>query len=480
MSFRGRLVAAFVTLVALTAAGLGASSYLFVRRSLQERLAAEAVDQATFNLTELVPRTLPDRPTREDLEASRIDELFRTRGGAETVVDLGDEEPFVSGLAFVTALDAVSPELRQLVEDGHLGYQWTELEGIPYLVVGGPQPPDGPDFYFFFPAQDVETALTRLAQALVAGGAVLVVVAVLTGGLLARRVLGPVRLGSLAATHIAEGDLSARVPVESPDELGAWARSFNRMAAALEGKVAELQEAQARQRRFVADVSHELRTPLTALVNEAVMLRDHLGRMDADRRRLAELLVIDVTRLRDLVADLMELSRFDAASEELELVRFELRPFLDSVVASRLPGARLRLPAQAVVVRSDRRRLERILANLLDNARHHAGASEVEVAAQVHDGELVVTVADRGPGVDPQDLDHLFDRFYKSDPARSGGGSGLGLAIAREHARLMGGELTASLREEGGLVFELRLPVTHSLPEGDPAVTWPAEAADGY
>ncbi|MGH9166684.1 MAG: ATP-binding protein [Acidimicrobiia bacterium] len=468
--FRGRLVVTFVALVALTVLVLGVGAYLFLSASLRSRHVEEAVEQATFNLTQLATERLPADPTPVDIEDSNLDDDFRRRGGAETFVDFG-EDIFTSRFAFAATPALVEPELAALVHAGRLAHQWVRVGDAPYLVVAGRRPPDGPDFYFFYPASDIEAALSQLRQALVAGGLLLVLLAALLGRTVAGRVLRPVRAGSEAAGRMAEGDLSARLPETSDDEFGAWAASFNRMAASLDEKVAQLQEAQARQRRFVADVSHELRTPLTALVNEAVMLRNHLARLDPEGRRLVELLVADVTRLRTLVEDLMEISRFDAASEELVLTSFELRPFLETVVSSRSSEAQLRLPAHPVTLRSDRRRLERILGNLLDNAGQHAEGSPVEVAAHLGDGELVLTVADRGPGVPDADLSRVFERFYKSDPSRHRGGSGLGLAIADENARLLGGDLSAHLRPDGGMVLELRLPVTEPLPGGDPAVT---------
>ena len=465
--FRGRLVVTLVALVALTAAFLGTAAYLFVAQTLRDELRANAVQQVNLNVGVLARERLSDRPTREELEESGLVEAFRLRSRAETVVDFGDGRPFVSGLALAGAIELVSPELRQLVREGQVAFQSLELEGDPYLVVAARRPPAGPAFYFFFPAAQVEEPLARLAQALLVGSVVLVLLAALAAGTVARGVLRPVRRASRAASDVARGELSARIPVESRDEFGTWAASFNRMAASLEHTVWQLREAQARQRRFVADVSHKLRTPLTALVNEATMARDALERLGPDARRLGELLVGDVARLRVLVEDLMEISRFDASAEEPHPVEFDLAPFLAAVVAARLPHARLRLADRSLRGRTDPRRLERILGNLLDNAREHAGAADVEVSCRAESDGLLITVEDRGPGVAPEKLARIFDRFYKAEPSRSAGSSGLGLAIARENAVLLGGSLSASLRAGGGMRFELRLPVTPPLPASD-------------
>jgi two-component system sensor histidine kinase MtrB len=278
-------------------------------------------------------------------------------------------------------------------------------------------------------------------------------------------VLHPVAAASRAAGAIAAGDLSARLPVSSGDEFGAWAESFNRMAASLERSIADLQEARDRERRFVADVSHELRTPLTALVGEAALLQEHLDALPPEGRRMGELLAADTSRLRTLVEDLLEVSRLDAGSDATSLTEFDAAALAGAVAAARCPQARLEAAAP-LPVRSDRRRLERVLANLLDNAARHGGG-EVTVALRREGAELVVVVADRGPGVPEGDLERLFERFYKADAARASAGSGLGLAIARSHARALGGDLVARRREGGGLEFTARLPVAELLPDGE-------------
>ena len=179
----------------------------------------------------------------------------------------------------------------------------------------------------------------------------------------------------------------------------------------------------------------------------------------------------DVRRLRVLVDDLMEVSRFDAQAEQAVVEPVDLGRIVTGAVAARLAAAEVSLPPDPVVVDTDSRRLDRILGNLLDNARDHAPGASVEMSLTRTREGAVIVVADRGPGVAPDALPHLFDRFYKADPSRSGGSSGLGLAIAREHAALVGGTLSARRRPGGGMVFSLTLPVTGSLPAGAGRVT---------
>jgi two-component system sensor histidine kinase MtrB len=278
--------------------------------------------------------------------------------------------------------------------------------------------------------------------------------AALVGAVLARSTLRPVARASTAARSLAEGLLETRLPVEGRDEFGAWAQSFNEMAAALEAKIGELQAAQARERRFTADVAHELRTPLTALMGEASLLADHLDEMPPESRRPAELLIADVARLRKLVEDLMEISRFDAGAESVHAEDVDVAALVRAAVRARGWGDRVRLEGDGLQVTSDPRRLERIVANLVDNAFEHGGTRVI-----VSIGPGTVEVADDGPGIEPEHLPHLFERFYKADASRSGRGTGLGLAIAQENARLLGGELEIASEPGRGSRFTLRLPV---------------------
>jgi two-component system sensor histidine kinase MtrB len=282
---------------------------------------------------------------------------------------------------------------------------------------------------------------------------------------LARSTLRPVARASDAAHSLAEGLLETRLPVEGQDEFGAWAQSFNEMAAALESKIGELQAAQARERRFTADVAHELRTPLTALMGEAALLQEQLERMPPESRRPAELLIADVARLRRLVEDLMEISRFDAGVESVHAEPVDVAALVQATVRARGWDGRVQIEGDGLRVTSDPRRLERILANLVDNALEHGGSQ-----VTVHVGEGEIEVADDGPGIPPEHLPHLFERFYKADAARSGSGTGLGLAIAQENARLLGADLEVESGADGSR-FTLRLPVTEPLHERDGAVS---------
>lgn len=463
---RGRLAAALVGLVAATVVGIGLGTYAFVDARLREGLLADASRQAQFNLSVLVPDRLPANADSQALERSGLPEAFRLRGDLEVIVDFGGGDVWVSNDALAGAVTTMPATLAASVARGNLGYAWTPVGGQASLVVAGRQG-SGPTFYFVFRTASIDAALDQLRLGLVVGGLVAIVLALAAAGVLARRILVPVRSGSAAAARIAAGDLTARVPEIGSDELAAWAAQFNRMAATLQSTIERLEAAQRQNRRFVADVAHELRTPLTALVAEASLIEGGLAGLPAEARRAAELLVADLRRLRDLVEDLMELSRFDAEAEEATVVPVDLGRSVAAIVAARLPSAELSLPERGVVVGADLRRLDRIVGNLLDNARVHAPGSPVEVRVARAEDEAFVAIADRGPGVDAAALPHLFERFFKADRSRRAGSTGLGLAIAAENARLLGGRLEAHNREGGGLEVTLTLPVTEPLPGGD-------------
>jgi len=479
---RFRLAVAIVALVALTAGVLGVGASAAVENALRERVLTEAGRDAAFDLSVIVPEALPAGSDRSTFDAGDLPGTLRRRGDLETVVDWGDGNPYVSAPQLTGALGAIPADVRATADaGGRLAYAWATIAGKPSLAVGGRAATVPATFWFVRDTSDVETTLTTLRAALAVGGLVLVLLALLVARRLARGILRPIAGSAAAAERIAGGDLTARVPAGGSDELGAWAASFNRMAATLEGTVARLRAAESQNRRFVSDVAHELRTPLAALVAEASLVRDALanGELGPADRRAAELLVADVGRLRGLVEDLMELSRFDAAAEQPRREPLDLGSVVRSIATARAPEATVSLPERPIVVATEARRLDRIVGNLLDNAREHAPGASVEVSVAREGATALVAVRDHGPGVPAAALPHLFERFWKGDPSRTSGTSGLGLAIAAEHAALLGGRVEATLPPGGGLRVALMLPldtVSEPLPGSDRPVTAGADS----
>jgi signal transduction histidine kinase len=448
VTLRRRLTLVLALAVGLSGIALAAGSYFLVRHNL----LADSVDSSIVQTR----RNLAVAPAYRD--TGKLVDAYKSRGDFLTVATRGGDT-FLSSAS--VSLRSVPAGLRAVVGRGELGYERTTVAGDRFLVTGAPTA-NGTKLYFFFPENGLRHELSVLRNVLLGGVGILVLLAALAGVVLARSTLRPVARASTAAQSLAEGLLETRLPVEGRDEFGAWAQSFNEMAAALEAKIGELQAAQARERRFTADVAHELRTPLTALLGEASLLADHLDEMPPESRRPAELLIADVGRLRKLVEDLMEISRFDAGAESVRAEEVDVAALVGATVRARGWDDRVRLEGDGLRVTSDPRRLERIVANLVDNALEHGGSS-----VSVRIGEHEIEVTDDGPGISTEHLPHVFERFYKADAARSGGGTGLGLAIARENAILLGGELQVASEPGTGTRFTLVLPVAEPLHRRD-------------
>jgi two-component system sensor histidine kinase MtrB len=445
---RRRLTVVFVLAVGASAAALAAGSYLVVRHNLLSDSVDSSTRQTRRNL-ELAPSYLRSGGGGPD----RLLAAYQRGGGGFETAGVQRGRPFSS--SFSVGLRQVPADLRRIVQGGELGYKRETVAGTDYLVMGGPSTEDT-ELYFFFSEEKLRDELSQLRTILLVGLGILILLAAFAGVVLARSTLRPVARASDAARSLAEGLLETRLPVEGRDEFGVWAQSFNEMAAALEAKISALSAAQARERRFTADVAHELRTPLTALVGEASLLAGHLDSMPSEPRRPAELLIADVSRLRRLVEDLLEISRFDAEQENLETEPVDLGALAAATIRARGWDGQVQLDGGRVVVESDPRRLERIVANLVGNAVQHGGGRASVRIGENGEGPFV-EVSDKGPGIPPEHVPHLFERFYKADAARSGGGTGLGLAIAHENARLLGGRIEVWSEPGKGSRFTLQL-----------------------
>jgi two-component system sensor histidine kinase MtrB len=264
------------------------------------------------------------------------------------------------------------------------------------------------------------------------------------------------------------GDLSVRIKPQGRDELARLVTSFNEMAAALEDKVGELQRMEAQARQFASDVSHELRTPLTAMTAVTDVLGENEG-LTGDAAAAGRLVRQEVLHLNRLVEDLIEISRFDAGTAPLVTEDTDVAAAVSGCLRARgWTNVRTDVPA-GLNVRLDRRRFDVIIANLVGNALHHGGPPVTVTASHEPDGQggqhLVVAVRDHGPGLPPDAIPHVFDRFYKADTARARSeGSGLGLAIAWENARLHGGHIEVANDPDGGAMFTVGLPLAGHRP----------------
>jgi two-component system, OmpR family, sensor histidine kinase MtrB len=340
--------------------------------------------------------------------------------------------------------------------------------------------------YYFFPTTGLQQYLTEVQRTLLGVGVALVFLLAAVAWLVTRWVVSPVRQAAGGAQRLAAGELDERMQVRGTDELAALATSFNDMAASLQEKMQELEGLSQVQRQFVSDVSHELRTPLTTIRIAADVLFGGRDQLDGDSARAAELLQGQLERFEALLVDLLEISRHDANVAVLDPEAVDVCDLArhSADVAQQLAerrGAKIefRLPAEPCVADVDRRRVERILRNLLVNAVEHGEGKDVAVTVAGDSGAVAVAVRDYGVGLAVGEERFVFDRFWRADPARARttGGTGLGLSIALEDARLHGGWLEAWGEQGRGSVFRLTLPrVAGAELAGSPLPLGPDEA----
>ncbi|WP_408896318.1 MtrAB system histidine kinase MtrB [Nocardioides sp. R1-1] len=345
----------------------------------------------------------------------------------------------------------------------------------PGIVVGSQVqlPSDGQTYtlYFLFPLTEEQETLSLVTRALLtAAGLLLALVAGLTW-LVTRQVVSPIRMARRVAERLAAGRLQERLQVSGEDDIARLAYSFNQMATSLQRQIRQLEELSWVQRRFVSDVSHELRTPLTTVRMASDVLHDARAAFDPATARSAELMQAELDRFENLLVDLLEISRFDAGAAVLATENVNLGDLVRRVVDAARPladqrGIRVRVeePTEAVRADVDVRRIERIVRNLVTNAIDHAMADDPTEAVLVRlasdDESAAITVRDHGVGLAPGEASMVFNRFWRSDPARTrtSGGTGLGLAIAQEDAHLHGGWLQAWGRTGQGAQFRLTVP----------------------
>ncbi len=288
-----------------------------------------------------------------------------------------------------------------------------------------------------------------------------------------RSVTTPIADAADTSARFAAGHLEVRLPVHGEDELATLGRSFNAMADSIEQQIKELADLSLVQQRFVSDVSHELRTPLTTIRLAAAMLNDRRDEFDPATARAAELLDAQVHRFETLLTDLLEISRYDAGSVQLESEPTSLAHLAEDVIDSMQQLAdqhgsdvRLVAPGGYTPVDLDPRRIRRIVRNLLGNAIEHGEGRPVVVTVDSDQHSVALSVRDYGLGMRPEATERVFDRFWRADPSRKRtiGGTGLGLSIALGDARLHGGDLAVWSQLGQGSNFVLTIPRDASRP----------------
>ncbi|WP_138733671.1 MtrAB system histidine kinase MtrB [Modestobacter excelsi] len=414
---------------------------------------------------------------------SRTVQNLQSRGGAAGDFDVvmvylsGDaERPAASRRDVYPSIPA---DLRAEVAEGSQAYRYALVpdptgDPVPTLLVGAPVPTEGQggdrvEVYFAFPLEQEQQSLEGIRSTVLITCAVLTLFVAGIGVLVTRLVVDPVRRAAGSAQRLADGHLEERLVVRGEDDLARLATSFNAMADSLQKQITQLEGLSHLQQRFTSDVSHELRTPLTTVQMAAAVLHEAREDFDPAVARSAELLRAELDRFEGLLSDLLEISRYDAGAATLEPEPRDLVPVVERVVEGMTALAQrhgcdlqVTVPPSSVIAEVDGRRVERVLRNLVGNAIEHGAGKPVQITLAASSTAAAITVRDHGIGLTPADAQHVFDRFWRADPARvrSVGGSGLGLSISLEDARLHGGWLQVWGLPGQGAQFRLTLPMT--------------------
>lgn len=369
---------------------------------------------------------------------------------------------FRDGEAFATALDVdesvLPPSLRTQVQEGVPSIQrYGEGSGA-RLALGIQLPEENAEYYEVVDLGPLDNSLSTLSVVLLLTTAVTTVAGAALGWWASRGALRPLSEVSEAAEAIAGGRLDTRLSSLDDPDLSVLTSSFNDMAQALEERIA-------RDARFASDVSHELRSPLMTLSASIEVLEKRRDEMPDRAGAALDLLVDEIGRFEQLVTDLLEISRADASRIHLELEPLDVAELvIQTVSASPQPvPVRIEPDATEVLIDADKRRLVRVIDNLLDNARKHGGGA-TGVSVSRTDGRVLVAIEDEGPGVAVEDRRRVFERFSRGSAAGRRGaadGVGLGLALVDEHVRLHGGVVRIEDRPDGkeGARFVIELPV---------------------
>jgi signal transduction histidine kinase len=440
---------------------LAGVTYGFTRQNLLKQREAAAVSQSYTNA-----KILQSQLSQTDISTQQLLQdltSLETPTGSRPVLRATDKNGTAQWAQVSTQFgeDAIPAAVRREVTAGRAAKMRYRLGGETELVIGLPLPSVKASYFEIVSLNEVQSTLDSLATVLLGAAAVSVLAGTALGAWLSRRILRPFTEVGLASEAIAGGHFSTRLDANDDPDLGVLVTSFNHMASALESRIG-------RDARFASDVSHELRSPLMTLAASMEVLesrRDDLP--EGPLRSALDLMSADLQRFSQLVEDLLEISRYDAGAVRLELDEVRLPELVIQAVSSysstEVP-VELDAELAGVVVRADKRRLVRVIANLLDNAAKYGGGA-TRVALRRVDDRVQIIVEDNGPGVPAEERDLVFDRFSRGSGAgrRSAGseGVGLGLALVAEHVALQGGRAWVEDRPDGesGARFVVELPV---------------------
>lgn len=307
--------------------------------------------------------------------------------------------------------------------------------------------------------------ITLIVEAVIVGFAISVALSFILSKTLLQPIIGMTK----AAEAMAGGDFSRKLDVESGDEIGILADTFNNMAFQLKTTLEEIKKSEALRREFVANVSHELRTPLTSIRSYAETLTDYRDIPKEMEIDFLHVILKESDRMTKIVQDLLELSRFDAGSAQLQIEEFSLENSMRNVsdaialeAAKHSHNIRMELADDLPGINGDRARIEQVLINILSNAvKYTPDGGTIEITSGRAGDKVWIKIKDTGIGIPEEDIPRIFDRFYRVDKARSreSGGTGLGLSIAREIVLRHGGEILIESIQAGGTAVTVVLPI---------------------
>lgn len=454
LGLRARLTLAFMLSSALLATLMAATTWGLTRENIVDQREGSVTRQA-FRNAELVSTQLGDRPT-----ADALAQPLPVMKGDTPSQSLLIRDGQTNQTSAAYGRSAIPTSMMRLVRSGQAARMRVSINGQPELVIGIPLEPVDTYYFEFVSLADTQATLESVSAALIGATLVTGLVGAGLGWWASRRTLRPLAEVSAAAEAIADGRLDTRLESVGDPDLGVLASSFNHMATVLEARIDH-------DGRFASDVSHELRSPLMTLSASIEVLASRRDDMpDESARSALDLMVADVARFKQLVEDLLEISRFDAGAARLELS--DVRPAelaAQAVAWSSAPDLPIELDSElaGVVIRADKRRLMRVITNLLDNAaKYGGGATRMELLRLP--GALLIAVEDNGPGVPSDEREVVFDRFSRGTGSKKRGGSegvGLGLSLVAEHVALHHGRVWVEDRPDGesGARFVIELPV---------------------
>lgn len=451
LGLRSRVTAAFGVGALLVSTALAAITYETARQYLLNERQSTAVHQTYVNAA-LVRTSVPSlSPPQVNQFLSSLD----TVPGSRSVL-LQRGQWHVASLT--VSQDALPPGLKRSVIGGAPTFQRFDLYGAPNLAIGLPVPEINAYYFEVFSLAELEGTLRVLAIIVAVAALVTTLAGTVVGRWASGRALRPLADVAGVAAAIAGGRLDTRLETADDADLAALASSFNRMAD-------RLQERIEREARFASNVSHELRSPLTTLLTSVGVLEARRAELPERSRRALDLLAADLHRFQRMIEDLLEISRFDAGAAELSLDVVRADELVRRAVDACSDGGVHVEVGKGVAERTvevDKRRIERVVANLVENAQLYAGGP-TGIAVETADGHIRVIIEDTGPGVPEADRQRVFDRFWRGSTAgqrSAGDGSGLGLSLVAEHVRLHGGKVWVESRPGGGARFVVELPAT--------------------